>query len=102
MSGTVSSTSTVPRVEYLPSDGAKLERQRDLPSIVNPIDGSRFRASFPVGYGQAAALASMLAKDGDSFYFRRMRHVRRWWWSDYWIDTGEIWKPKTGEFELDP
>lgn len=64
-------------------------------------DGAMFRASHPEGYTEADAVADCLSGQ-PTFFFRRVQYTPRQWWHlrGRWTDTGEIWKPKSGEFEV--
>lgn len=64
-------------------------------------DGALFRASYPEGYDSGQAIADILLGKR-TFYFRGVRwQPRRWWQArGRWIDTGEIWTPASGEFEV--
>ncbi len=64
-------------------------------------DGAMFRPSYPDGYDGAQAMADTLI-GRTTFYFRGVRWQSRKWWqlSGCWVDTGEIWQPKSGEFDV--
>lgn len=66
--------------------------------IIRKADGATFRASSPDGYDMAQALADLVSSDKPSFYFRRIRRERNWLGRKRWVDTGEVWEPKSGEF----
>lgn len=64
-------------------------------------DGAMFRPSCPPDYceGQAIADAIMGRR---LFYFEGIRWQPRRWWQlrGRWVDTGEVWQPESGEFEV--
>ena len=64
-------------------------------------DGAMFRPSFPDDYDAGKAMADMFTGKS-SFYFRGIKwEPRRWWqFRGRWIDTGEIWQPESGEFDV--
>ena len=64
-------------------------------------DGAMFRASFPDDYDAGKALADCFS-GVTKFYFRGVIwKPRRWWqFKGHWLDTGEIWEPESGEFEV--
>lgn len=62
--------------------------------------GRLYRPSFPDDYDQGKAFAEAWLGTG-GFYFRRIERIRRTWpLRDYWRDTGEVWEPVSGEFDL--
>lgn len=60
-----------------------------------------FRPSYPDDWTDGDALAAVIAGKA-SFYFRGVRWEPRRWWqlSGQWVDTGEIWEPESGEFDV--
>ena len=75
-------------------------------------DGAVFRASHPEDPETFARICGD-AFAGGGFYFRRIRlQPKRWWrwrqrlwpfwrlWPSRWVETGEIWEPKSGEFNV--
>ncbi len=64
-------------------------------------DGQLFRPSFAEGYTLGCALVGMLSSVRLRFYFRSIEWLpRRWWFGGQWVDTGEIWEPESGEFDV--
>lgn len=64
-------------------------------------DGAMFRASTPDDYTFAQSLADMFALKAE-FYFRGIVWQPRRWWQLHgrWVDTGEVWEPTSGEFDV--
>ena len=64
-------------------------------------DGQLFRPSFRDGYNDSQAIVDTLTGRA-SFYFRAVEwRPYRWWpWCGRWVDTGEIWEPQAGEFDI--
>ncbi len=64
-------------------------------------DGAMFRPSFPDGYDGWQATTSTLNRK-EFFYFRMVKWQPRRWWQirGRWVDTGEIWEPTSGEFDV--
>lgn len=64
-------------------------------------DGAIFRPSHPGDYCHGQAMADAIL-GRLRFYFRGVRWQPRRWWQirGRWIDTGEIWEPESGEFDV--
>lgn len=64
-------------------------------------DGAMFRPSYPDNYDSGQAVADALAGT-TKFYFREVRWVAPRWWQlrGKWVDTGVIWTPSSGEFDV--
>lgn len=64
-------------------------------------DGAIFRPSFPDGYTQKDAFTDMM-RGQMRFYFQGVRWEPRKWWQmrGRWVDTGEVWEPESGEFDV--
>lgn len=74
-----------------------------IPDIKDPKTGKMYRASCPDAYTRGDALAEMFSGAADEFYFREMKETPRPWWKGggtVWADTGAIWQPLSGEFEV--
>jgi hypothetical protein len=65
------------------------------------IDGALFAPSCPDNWTDGDAIAAMI-RGGPQFYFRRVVLAPRKWWqfSRRWKRTGEIWEPKSNEFDI--
>ncbi len=65
-------------------------------------DGAVFRASFPEDPMEFARICGNAFAGRGGFYFRRIRLQPKKWWRFWrrWADTGEIWEPKSGEFDI--
>lgn len=75
-------------------------RCKIIPLIMNLIDGTFYRPSYPDGWTEGDALAAMFSRTVQRFYFREVRRVHRWILPDYWEDTGTIWQPESGSFKV--
>ena len=67
-------------------------------------DGAMYRPSYLDGYDRADAVADCLRSGPLRFYFRRVE-FRPGRWLPFpckgrWIDTGEVWEPESGEFDV--
>lgn len=64
-------------------------------------DGAMFRPSYPDDYTGEKSMADAFTGRA-TFYFRSVRWQPRRWWQLHgqWIDTGEIWQPQSGEFDV--
>ena len=64
-------------------------------------DGKMFRPSCPDNYNEGNALADLFSGK-DCFYFRGVEWQDRKWFQlrGKWVDTGEIWEPNSGEFDV--
>lgn len=66
-----------------------------------PSDGAIFEPSCPPGYTETDAYAELLSGDSGFYFLRIEPAVRRWWHlTPRWRRTGEVWTPKSGEFEV--
>lgn len=64
-------------------------------------DGAMFRPSYPDGYDEVDSIVDCV-RGTISFYLRGVQWKPRRWWQlrGRWIDTGEIWTPQSGEFDV--
>ncbi len=77
------------------------ERHRHLDKVCRrKADGTLWRPSYPNGYGEGDALASMLSRKKPNYYFSRVVRHYRWWWFDCWVETWEEWQPSDSEFQV--
>ena len=73
--------------------------------MVRLSDGAQFRASFPDGYNNNAALVDALTRQR-RWYFRRIQQQPLSWWKFafgkyQYVDTGDIWEPEcSSEFQV--
>ena len=81
-------------------------RRRCYPRIVMTIairkkDGATFKPSFPrpEEYAEHGGPMDSLFDGSSGFFFRRIER-RGWWIFKVWRETGEIWKPESGEFDV--
>lgn len=69
---------------------------------IRKSDGTVWKPSTPPGYTYGHAIADcMLGRTG--FYFKQVVLGNRGWWiftRRRWVETGEIWEPKSGEFTV--
>lgn len=91
------------RVDQTASDGAPIATHRRLKKVVrSKATGQLYRASYPHGWGDGDAIAAAFSQESPRFYFREVERIRRPWWrgGDIWRDTGEIWQPERGTFDV--
>ena len=64
-------------------------------------DGTMFRPSTPDNYGEFEAMVDLF-KGIHRFYFREVEFRPRKWYQfkGKWVDTGKVWEPSSGEFEV--
>lgn len=61
-------------------------------------DGVLFRPSYPSNLTRGEVIAACILGKRN-FYFRRIKPVKKWF-TRYFEDTGEIWEPESGEFDI--
>lgn len=84
-------------------DGAPIRSQRKVSPVIRcKASGRTYRPSHPHGCDDVAALAAAISGKA-CFYFREIERVKRPWWKggSFWRDTGKIWEPESGEFDLE-
>jgi hypothetical protein len=65
---------------------------------VRKIDRACFEPSYSDDYNEGKAIADIMLGN-TRFYFRRVIPVK-FLWMIRWVRTGDIWQPKSGEFEV--
>jgi len=89
-------------IEALAAKKKATEERGDVMDLCrSKATGKMFRPSYPDDWDDADAIAACIIGRIE-FYFCGVSWQPRKWWQFHgrWVDTGEIWKPSSGEFDV--